>query len=344
MRATIKLKLGVTFVMVIALSAASAVLAISGLGSLRDSVDNLVDGAAQEVSLSKEMSTDVEALVVAEKNMITANNQTEVQTFDAQIQDLRGQVVDDQSKLNAVTHDESKQKLAAFQTTWQQMLPVQDKIRQLMTNMDGRDQAETLSETQERDLVKQAEEQLQGIVGQAEAFMQQSKKDAEDDYSYDRTLLLAAVIVSLLVAAGAGIWISTLISRGLSRAGSLTQAVADGDLTRTIEKVPNDEIGDLIGNVNRMVVQLRGVVSEASSASDNVSAGSQELSSSAEELSQGATEQASAAEEASSSMEEMASNIKQNADNATQTEKIARQSSADAQASGEAVGRAVEAM
>jgi methyl-accepting chemotaxis protein len=43
-------------------------------------------------------------------------------------------------------------------------------------------------------------------------------------------------------------------------------------------------------------------------------------------------------------MEEMASNIKQNADNATQTEKIARQSASDAQSSGEAVGRAVEAM
>jgi methyl-accepting chemotaxis protein len=43
-------------------------------------------------------------------------------------------------------------------------------------------------------------------------------------------------------------------------------------------------------------------------------------------------------------MEQMASNIKQNAENATQTEKIARQSAIDAQNSGEAVGRAVQAM
>jgi methyl-accepting chemotaxis protein len=43
-------------------------------------------------------------------------------------------------------------------------------------------------------------------------------------------------------------------------------------------------------------------------------------------------------------MEEMAANIKQNADNAAQTEKIARQSSKDAEASGEAVTRAVNAM
>jgi methyl-accepting chemotaxis protein len=85
-------------------------------------------------------------------------------------------------------------------------------------------------------------------------------------------------------------------------------------------------------------------VADALSAANNVSSGSQELSASSEQLSQGATEQASSAEEASASMEEMASNIKQNADNAAQTEKIARQSAKDAEASGEAVGRAVGAM
>jgi methyl-accepting chemotaxis protein len=43
-------------------------------------------------------------------------------------------------------------------------------------------------------------------------------------------------------------------------------------------------------------------------------------------------------------MEQMAANIKQNADNAAQTEQIARQSAKDAETSGLAVGRAVEAM
>jgi methyl-accepting chemotaxis protein len=61
-------------------------------------------------------------------------------------------------------------------------------------------------------------------------------------------------------------------------------------------------------------------------------------------MSQGATEQAAAAEQASASMEEMAANIKQNADNAAQTEKISRQSAKDAELSGEAVTRAVDAM
>jgi methyl-accepting chemotaxis protein len=93
-----------------------------------------------------------------------------------------------------------------------------------------------------------------------------------------------------------------------------------------------------------MVERLRGVVGDAVSAAANVSSGSQELSSTSEQVSQGATEQAASAEEASAAMEEMAANIKQNADNAAQTEQIARQSAKDAEVSGEAVSRAVEAM
>ena len=66
--------------------------------------------------------------------------------------------------------------------------------------------------------------------------------------------------------------------------------------------------------------------------------------SSAEQLSQGSTEQAASTEEASASMEEMAANVKQNAENAATTERMAAQSAKDAEASGLAVGKAVDAM
>jgi methyl-accepting chemotaxis protein len=100
----------------------------------------------------------------------------------------------------------------------------------------------------------------------------------------------------------------------------------------------------MVEALNTMVAKLRSVVTEALSASDNVSSGSTQLSATAGDLSQGATEQAASTEQASASIEQMAANIKQNADNAGQTEKIARQSALDAQSSGEAVNRAVNAM
>ncbi|MBZ5759038.1 MULTISPECIES: HAMP domain-containing methyl-accepting chemotaxis protein [Rhizobium] len=204
-----------------------------------------------------------------------------------------------------------------------------------------------------------------------------------DQYATSRNLLVSMTIGLIIVASISALWILLNISRGLKRAVSLADAVSIGDLDQEIEHKSNDEIRDLVTSMSRMtanlrntatiasqisdgdltvapkplsdkdtlgmaleqmVDRLRGVVADALSASDNVSSGSQELSASSEQVSQGATEQAASAEEASAAMEEMASNIKQNADNAAQTEKIARQSAKDAEASGEAVTRAVSAM
>ncbi len=167
---------------------------------------------------------------------------------------------------------------------------------------------------------------------------------SSEEAAFAKTLLIGVIMASLLIAVASATWIALNISRGLSRAVGLANAVAAGDLTQTLKAKSNDEIGDLIVSLNGTVERLRVVVSDAVLAAQNVSAGSQELSASAEQLSQGASEQASAAEEASASMEEMAANVKQNAENANQTEKIAHQSAKDAEASGAAVGRAVEAM
>src|SRR5690349_2689699 len=225
MRATIKLKLGVTFVVVILLSAVSAFVAIHGLGALRTSVDELVDGAAQEVSLSEKLGMNLLALVRVEKNMILADTPSEVQQYDAQIQKLRQDGVALQKKLAALAHDESAEKLTAFQATWEQWLPVQDKIRTLMAGVDGATQAEAISEGEGRDLVRKGEEQLDQIVQLSEAFMAKAKADAEADYQQNRAVLIGAVVVSLLIAAGSGVWISLIIGRGLTRAGNLAQAV-----------------------------------------------------------------------------------------------------------------------
>jgi len=185
---------------------------------------------------------------------------------------------------------------------------------------------------------------LNAVIALNNEQMQEATASADNLYVFSRNLLLALLAASTLIAAGAATWIVLSISRALSSALGLAESVAAGDLNASASVKSNDEIKDLIDALNRMVAKLKEVVSEVTTATRNVASGSQEMSASAEQLSQGATEQASSTEEASSSMEEMAANIKQNADNATQTERIARQSALDAQASGEAVGKAVDAM
>ncbi len=159
-----------------------------------------------------------------------------------------------------------------------------------------------------------------------------------------KTLLILLLVGLVTVSVAAAAWIAITISRGLAKATTAAGAIAEGDLTRSTEVTGNDEIADLLRAFATMEKRLRDVVAQVSSGSVAMSAGAQQLSASAEQLSQGSTEQAASTEEASSSMEEMAANVKQTAENAMTTEQMAARSAKDAEASGAAVGKAVEAM
>ncbi len=382
MRLTIKLKLAVTFLVIICLTGGMAWIGVTKLNTLNNAISDVIAGPAKQVQMAGAIESNMLRIVRAEKNLLLADTPDEIAKLDADILQLRTQLGGRIEKLQALARGEVKQQIAGFAAPIQQWTLEQDKLRDLAKN-NKMEQAQQLSAGRVAQLVTQINKISADILAASEAAMQVADNETNDVYAAAFQILVIAAGIVLVVAALSGVWIVLTISRGLARAGSLADAVALGDLDQKIEVKTNDEIKDLIDAMGRMttnlratadiadsvargdlrvepkplserdrlgialvqmVEKLRSVVGEALSAADNVSSGSQELSASAEELSSGATEQASAAEEASSSMEEMAANIKQTAENASQTEKIAHQSAADAQASGEAVARAVAAM
>jgi methyl-accepting chemotaxis protein len=343
MRFTVKTKLGLAFGVVILLSMATAWLGISSLSSLNGLFEETISGPETRLERSQELYADLLLVVRAQKNILLADKKEELERWERAETQSRQRFVELLDKTEAGATAEGRPRWAAVRATWLRIVPVADKVRDELKR-GAADDAKSTSLYQMVPLVVELDKQLIDLVALNKKFVSQALTDASARYEASRMTLMVIVLIAVLIAVTTAVWISLSISRGLGRAGTLAQAVAGGDLTQTVTTTSRDEIGDLIGHVNTMVERLRGVVAEAVSASQNVSAGSEELSASSEQLSQGATEQASSTEEASASMEQMAANIKQNADNATQTEKIARQSATDAQASGDAVGRAVDAM
>jgi methyl-accepting chemotaxis protein len=531
MRVTIRAKLASAFVTVVVLSAITAWLGISNLASLNRTLDGVVQGPAQRVIMSQEMSEQLLAIVRAEKNLNLSNTNEEANSFLGELTTLRPAFAARLDQGEATASAEGKPLWSAARSAWQQVSAVQDKIIDAVQHED-RPRARDLSMGPARQLVAQTRAALQQIVDLNRRRFADAEAGAQHEYDNARVLLIAFVVIATLIAAVTGTWISLGISRGMMRATNLAKAVAIGDLSQNASVSSNDEIKDMVDALSqmtanlrataqvadviaggdfsndvkrlsdkdtlgislekmtanlrltakvanaiadgdlssevkrlsdkdslggslesmtanlratasvadaiadgdlttaakrlsdkemlsaspgrgmtsadaasdgdfsagavrrsskdvlgialermttnlratakiadaiadgdltvdakrisdrdmlgtaleRMLDKLRTVVTDASSAADNVSSGSEQLSATAVAMSQGATEQASAAEEASASMEEMASNIKQNADNASQTERIARQSAVDAQKSGAAVDRAVQAM
>jgi methyl-accepting chemotaxis protein len=231
----------------------------------------------------------------------------------------------------------------ALRTAWQSYDPVvREVVRLGALNSDVKAAAMVLGPMSEARTA--LNKSMENLIAQERRDAESSVTETAANYEKTRMTLLAIIGAALLAGCSMAFWIAYSISRGLTASVRIAEAVAAGDLTQNIDASSQDEVGDLQRSIKAMVEKLRDIVREVTSAAHHVSSGSQELSSSAEELSQGATEQASSAEEASASMEEMASNVKQNADNASQTEAIARKSADDAEKSGAAVGRAVDAM
>jgi methyl-accepting chemotaxis protein len=419
MRLTVKAKLAGAFGIVILLSMIAGGVAYMNLSDMIATAENLVASAGR-MEKAAELEKGILLQIRAEKNMIGSTSDTDTERFTAEIGTLRTSVVKTTDEIHAVATEAGKKLLERFAAAFNSMNAVEDQTIKL-AKLDKAKAGEH-SMTEGRKATGEAMDAANDYVVFVKKLMADRAEQAKADGGRAQWLLLALVIASFIIALAAATWIALNISRSLSRAVSLADAVALGDLSKKIEVSSNDEVGDLVKSLNgmtvnlnamakfantiangdlsvdikllsdkdtlglamksmtanlnatakvadsiangdltvdakplsdkdtlglaleRMVEKLRMVVSDAVLAAQNVSAGSQELSASAEQLSQGATEQASAAEEASSSMEEMAANVKQNAENAGQTEKIAHQSARDAEASGAAVGRAVEAM
>ncbi|PIO96119.1 methyl-accepting chemotaxis protein, partial [Pleomorphomonas carboxyditropha] len=346
MRITIKAKLGFAFGFVILLTAAMAGLAVSDLSSLNTAVTNLVNGPTADLENIRVLTNEFNAVVRNEKNAIMSSDLSQIASFREKVEQSHQTIRDVSDKIAASTDPEVVAEIGKFKPLFDQRIPLSAQTLDLAAiNTDEADaQASRLSMGKSLEVSYAIYDVLDQMATTVNANLDATDEATSAQYLTSRNLLLGCIGFLTVFSVAVAVLMSVSISRSLRNAGNVMGRVADGDLTWKAEKLPKDEIGDLLILVNAMVERLRSVVADALVASDNVSAGSQQLSSASEQIAQGATEQASSAEEASSSMEEMASNIKQNADNAAQTEKIARQSAKDAEVSGQAVTQAVAAM
>ncbi|MFW5887157.1 MAG: methyl-accepting chemotaxis protein [Bacteroidota bacterium] len=148
------------------------------------------------------------------------------------------------------------------------------------------------------------------------------EKELLENIRQTRNIIFAAILLSILIFLVVNLWISNMIVKGLKKGVEFAKRISTGDLTGKLDIEQEDEVGELSGALNKMVVKLRDMIEKITGGAEYIAVASRHISSGSQQLSRGATEQASSAEEISSSMEEMAANIQQNADNSSVTEKI----------------------
>ncbi|NBB63267.1 HAMP domain-containing protein, partial [Pseudomonas sp. ODNR1LW] len=346
MRFTIKAKLAAGFGAMIVLLVGIAALGIFSLGNLNQAMDDVLSGPAERLSNSQQANIRLLESVRAEKNLILSQSAEEMTRHVATGEEAREAMAELLAKGEQKASETGKPDWQRLQTLLGRMTQLEARMAELVRNGQNQE-AIALSSGEGRSVANEMTELFQKIVERNQTNMAKAAEDAAKQYADTRNLVIGLTLAALAIAVAFALWIALGISSGLSRLMTVADAVAIGDLDERVEIKSNDEIKDLVDAFNRltdnlkataamadeiangdltvqpkplsdkdtlglslqsMVERLRGVVTDALSAADNVSSGSQELSATSEQMSQGATEQAAAAEQASASMEEMAAN------------------------------------
>ncbi|MGO4326850.1 methyl-accepting chemotaxis protein [Cupriavidus sp. 2TAF22] len=168
--------------------------------------------------------------------------------------------------------------------------------------------------------------------------------ESEASYEMARDVLvgLAAAAVALAIALGIGITRS--ITGPARQALEAAQALAQGNLTYSIKAHSNDEMGRMLGALERAFGQLAALVHGIQGASRSIDGATREIASGNTDLSQRTEEQAASLEQTAASMEQLTSTVRQNAANARHANELAVSASGVATEGGRAVRGVVETM
>lgn len=153
-------------------------------------------------------------------------------------------------------------------------------------------------------------------------------------------------ITPLVYGVGIGLLlvIKEILEKPLKKSILQLKKISQGDLRTSINHADvKNELGILNNSILELSENLKRIIGDIASSSENLVSASQQTSDSSEQLSQGANEQASSIEEVSSTMGQISANIQQNTENSQQTEKISDEANQGIKIVSEKLQKAVEA-
>lgn len=141
--------------------------------------------------------------------------------------------------------------------------------------------------------------------------------------------------------------LNTMLDRTSSFVNDMSvmfEALADGDLTKSVTNEYRGEFDLIKTNANNTVAKLTEVMSKVQQSSGSVRTSANEVAQGSDDLSQRTESQASSLEETASSMEEITATVKQTSENASKANGLASEAKKRAEVGGEVVQDAVAAM
>ncbi len=343
---TLKMKLAAGFAAILLLTACLGVFGITQMNAINNKSTEISENWMPSIDAIHRINTAASDLRALEYAHVASTDPAYMSGAETKMAQVLKEMAATRAKYEKlISSPEEKAMYDDFSAKFDRFMKVHDVFIGLSRQNRTEEAKAQLDSSDE--LYEQYSTVLEKLVDLNAAGGATASKEGDELYASARMMTILVIALALLVGSGAAVFVTRSIVRQIGGepgdARDIVRKIADGDLSVNVDLRDGDR-DSLLAAMRDMIASLTSVINDVNNAASNVAAGSEQLSASAESLSQGATEQAGATEEASAAIEEMAGNIKQNADNAAQTEKIARQSAKDAEISGAAVNKAVDAM
>ena len=165
--------------------------------------------------------------------------------------------------------------------------------------------------------------ELEALLTEIENFTAESTLKAEhDEQEAFKTLSIIALVSTVFGIFVAAIIVRT-VSKGISRAVSITEVVASGDLSKDIQVDSGDEIGKLLNALKSMQDKLRAMILSMQQSATELAASSEELATVTEETSRNIANETTEIQQSATAIHQMAATIDEVAQNASATAEAA---------------------
>ena len=306
-------KLFLAFGFIILLMIVSSGLSLLSLSRANNGMQTIVTKDYPTTVKANQLIEEFQEFVSTQQLMLLDDAGTYTATSQQRLKAISEKITAIADDLRNALPDEHSQKiLAEFSQVRQQYLESRFRILKAVQNNDRAGAVNEMMTTT-LSLQQAYKAKVRELIALQDNEMIRAGKAVERDFVSNRLILILLALGSVAAAALIGWFIARSITRPLGQAVALAEAIAEGDLTRSVTSRSRDEIGVLLNALMAMKTRLQEIVQEVQSGSESISSAAAQIVAGNQDLAARTEEQASSVEQTAASMEQITVTVKNTA-------------------------------
>ena len=252
-----------------------------------DELDSLLFDFSDDVSSKKTgdilrgLSAMVREATITITDILTVSDSREV---NVAVNDINSLIADFEKKFKQVSDNNAARSSEFFADTaatisrFEELVIGNANILNLLQNQLDFKILANQQLTESGKIANEALANLEKVSLSVKDLTNRIKKEANDNVSSSRTLIIGVAIVAIIVAIGINFWVLQSIRNPLAEVLRVMSKVSDGDLRENVDVHSSDEIGKLSEGFNQLINQLSSMLNEIASSSQQLSSAAEETS------------------------------------------------------------------